>query len=102
MGLYPRIKGPHLLTRAVRMKESRFLTVFVNCHPEDTAGKLMEYYSTLKPEKRLAESSRGLPRRDSPSEITSPSEKGAPFVCPGGWLFMDFTIQHEIGWQLCK
>ncbi|URD72754.1 mitochondrial transcription termination factor family protein [Musa troglodytarum] len=81
MGLYPRIKGPHLLTRAVRMKESRFLTVFVNCHPEDTAGKLMEYYSTLKPEKRLAESSRGLPRRDSPSEITSPSEKGAPFVC---------------------
>lgn len=42
MGLEPRIKRPLLLTRVVRMKESRFLKVFMNCHRDDVAGKLMD------------------------------------------------------------
>lgn len=57
MGLVPRVKGP-LLLRAMRMKEKRFIKAFINCHPEDVARELMEYYTRVKGVRRLAESSK--------------------------------------------
>ncbi|MCD7467018.1 hypothetical protein HAX54_004189 [Datura stramonium] len=47
MGLVPRVKGPSLL-RAMRMTEKRFIKAFINCHPEDVACELMEYYRSVK------------------------------------------------------
>ncbi|KAL3376568.1 hypothetical protein AABB24_003152, partial [Solanum stoloniferum] len=57
MGLVPRVKGPSLL-RAMRMTEKRFIKAFINCHPEDVAHELMEYYTGVKRVRRLAESSK--------------------------------------------
>ncbi|EHA8589794.1 transcription termination factor MTERF9, chloroplastic [Cocos nucifera] len=65
MGLEPRIKGPALV-QAMRMKESRFLKVFVRCHQEDVAGALMEYYASVKGSGRLAESSRSVKHKGFP------------------------------------
>lgn len=57
MGLLPQIKGPSMLT-AFRMKEKRFLKLYVTCHPKEVADELMEFYSSAKDVKRLAESSK--------------------------------------------
>ncbi|KAK4347732.1 hypothetical protein RND71_034071 [Anisodus tanguticus] len=57
MGLEPRVKGPALL-RAMRMTEKRFIKAFINCHPEDVAHELMEYYGSVRCVRRLAESSK--------------------------------------------
>lgn len=57
MGLVPQIIGPSML-RAFRMKEKRFVKVFVTCHPKEVADELMEFYYSAKDVKRLAESSK--------------------------------------------
>ncbi|KDP25081.1 hypothetical protein JCGZ_22616 [Jatropha curcas] len=57
LNLCPQIKGP-LMLRALRMKERRFLKVFVWCHPKDVAEELMEFYKMTKGVKRLAEASK--------------------------------------------
>ncbi|KAF5732830.1 hypothetical protein HS088_TW17G00363 [Tripterygium wilfordii] len=57
MGLSPSIKGVNVF-RALRMKEKRFLAVFVNCHPQEVASELMECYRDAKAIKRLAEASK--------------------------------------------
>ncbi|XAR66072.1 hypothetical protein NMG60_11012131 [Bertholletia excelsa] len=57
MGLDPQIKGPALL-RALRMQEKRFVRAFINCHQDDVASELMQFYRSAKCVKRLAESSR--------------------------------------------
>ncbi|KAI5680640.1 hypothetical protein M9H77_01867 [Catharanthus roseus] len=59
MGLVPEIKGPNMM-RALRMKEKRFIKVFINCHPEDIAKQLMDFYTNAKCIKRLAESSKKI------------------------------------------
>ncbi|WOK94714.1 transcription termination factor MTERF9, chloroplastic [Canna indica] len=66
MDLQSRMKEPAWLVRAVRMKEQRFLEVFVMCHPEDISSKLMEYYSSFKGLRRLAESSRSTRKKTFP------------------------------------
>ncbi|KAF5744244.1 hypothetical protein HS088_TW08G00843 [Tripterygium wilfordii] len=57
MALYPSVKGAKLF-RAMRMKEKRFLAVFVSCHPQEVASELMECYRDAKAIKRLAEASK--------------------------------------------
>lgn len=57
MGLEPQIKGQFMLT-ALRMKEKRFMKVFIKCHPPDVADELMAFYANAKEVKRLAESSK--------------------------------------------
>lgn len=57
MGLVPQVNGPALL-RAMRMTEKRFIKAFINCHPEDVARELLEYYRSVKRVRRLAESSK--------------------------------------------
>ncbi|KAL3849631.1 hypothetical protein ACJIZ3_011513 [Penstemon smallii] len=66
MGLVPQIKGPVLL-KAMRMKDKRFLSAFVACHPKDVAKELIAFYKDAKSVKRLAESSK------------KSSNKGFPF-----------------------
>lgn len=56
MGLL-KIKGPKIVS-AMRMKEERFLEVFVNRQPKDVADELMEYYKSVKGVRRLAETSK--------------------------------------------
>jgi mTERF domain-containing protein len=65
MGLNLQIKGPTLLT-ALRMTEKRFLKAFVECHPEDVANELMEFYRNAKGVKRLAEASKKKNRNGFP------------------------------------
>jgi mTERF domain-containing protein len=65
MGLNLQIKGPTLLT-ALRMTEKRFLKAFVECHPEDVANELMEFYRNAKGVKRLAEASKKKIRKGFP------------------------------------
>lgn len=57
MDLSPKIEGP-LLFRALRMKEKRFLSKFVLCHPEPIAAELMAFYNNVRGIKRLAEASK--------------------------------------------
>lgn len=57
MDLEPQIKGPIMLT-ALRMKEKRFIKVFIECHPPDVADELMKFYTSAKKVKRLAQSSK--------------------------------------------
>lgn len=61
MGLVPKIKGPNMM-RALRMTEKRFIKAFINCHPKDIANQLMDFYSSAKCIKRLAESSKKILR----------------------------------------
>ncbi|WRX27459.1 Transcription termination factor [Theobroma cacao] len=65
MELHPQIKGAMML-RALRMKESRFLTAFVTCHPENVATELLEFYKHAKCVKRLAEASKMKVRKGFP------------------------------------
>ncbi|KAJ4843330.1 hypothetical protein Tsubulata_026703, partial [Turnera subulata] len=65
MGLSPKIKGP-LLLRAMRMREKRFLKVFISCHPADIAEELKEFYENAKCLKRLAADSRKTLRKGFP------------------------------------
>ncbi|KAL5724982.1 hypothetical protein ACHQM5_008181 [Ranunculus cassubicifolius] len=57
MGLSPELKGPTLLT-GMRMREPRFLKVFIDCHPKDVADELIKVYTEAKSIKRLAETSK--------------------------------------------
>lgn len=57
MGLKLKIKVPKIVS-AMRMKEERFLEVFVNRQPKDVADELMEYYESVKGVRRLAEASK--------------------------------------------
>ncbi|KAB1216133.1 hypothetical protein CJ030_MR4G006409 [Morella rubra] len=57
MGLASLIEGRTML-RALRMTEERFLKAFVQCHPKDIADELMEFYTSAKGIKRLAEASK--------------------------------------------
>uniref|UniRef100_A0A2N9GG36 Uncharacterized protein n=1 Tax=Fagus sylvatica TaxID=28930 RepID=A0A2N9GG36_FAGSY len=57
MGLDLQIKGPKMMT-ALRMTEKRFLEAFVKCHRRDVADELMEFYTSAKGVKRLAEASK--------------------------------------------
>ncbi|XVE52786.1 hypothetical protein DITRI_Ditri02bG0151700 [Diplodiscus trichospermus] len=65
MELHPQIKGSIML-RALRMTESRFLTAFVKCHPENVATELLEFYKHAKCLKRLAETSKKILRKGFP------------------------------------
>ncbi|XVF12162.1 hypothetical protein REPUB_Repub08aG0090600 [Reevesia pubescens] len=65
MELHPQIKGSIML-RALRMTESRFLTVFVKCHSENVATELLEFYEHAKCLKRLAEASKKILRKGFP------------------------------------
>ncbi|XP_047312757.1 uncharacterized protein LOC124916064 [Impatiens glandulifera] len=57
MGLVSKIEDAKLIT-SMRMKEKRFIEIFINCHPKDIAEELMELYTQKKCVKRLAESSK--------------------------------------------
>ncbi|KAK4418010.1 hypothetical protein Salat_2213700 [Sesamum alatum] len=57
MGLVPEIKGAALL-RALRMSDKRFVSAFINCHPENVAEELMTTFKNAKCVRRLAESSK--------------------------------------------
>lgn len=57
MGLVPKIRGSNML-RALRMTEKRFIKAFINCHPENIANELMDFYTAAKCIKRLAESAK--------------------------------------------
>ncbi|OMO63684.1 Mitochodrial transcription termination factor-related protein [Corchorus olitorius] len=57
MELQPQITRSDML-RAFRMKEERFLTSFVRCHPENVATELLEFYKIAKCMKRLAQASK--------------------------------------------
>jgi mTERF domain-containing protein len=48
------------------MTEKRFLKAFVECHPEDVANELMEFYRNAKGVKRLAEASKKKNRNGFP------------------------------------
>ncbi|KAK9086205.1 hypothetical protein Syun_028599 [Stephania yunnanensis] len=69
MGLAPQIKGPALF-RALRMTESRFVKVYVQCHgdeEDDGVGKeLMQFYVNAKRFKRLAVASKKPVHRGFP------------------------------------
>ncbi|XP_071724403.1 transcription termination factor MTERF8, chloroplastic-like [Rutidosis leptorrhynchoides] len=57
MGLSPQMRGNALFT-ALRMRENRFLNVYVTCHPKEVADELMEFYNNVKGIKRLAVTSK--------------------------------------------
>lgn len=57
MGLIPQIKGLPMM-RALRMTDKRFVKAFISCHPQAVAKELMEFYTSAKCIKRLAESSK--------------------------------------------
>lgn len=57
MGLAPKIEEGKLIT-SMRMKEKRFIEIFIECYPKDVAKELMELYTNKKCVKRLAESSK--------------------------------------------
>ncbi|KAE8714948.1 thiosulfate/3-mercaptopyruvate sulfurtransferase 1 [Hibiscus syriacus] len=65
MDFYPQVDGSIML-RALRMKEDRFLNVFVKCHPQDVATELLEFYKHAKGLKPLAESSKKTQRKGFP------------------------------------
>ncbi|XWS16748.1 hypothetical protein CRYUN_Cryun33cG0005300 [Craigia yunnanensis] len=65
MELHPQIKGSIML-RALRMSESRLLSAFVKCHPENVATELLEFYKHAKCLKRLAEASKKVLRKGFP------------------------------------
>ncbi|XP_010539577.1 PREDICTED: uncharacterized protein LOC104813610 [Tarenaya hassleriana] len=65
MGLQPQIKRQEIF-RVLRMREKRFLRVFVNCHPEEVAADLMESFKGYKAMKRLAEESKKSMRKGFP------------------------------------
>ncbi|XP_027336456.1 uncharacterized protein LOC113850217 [Abrus precatorius] len=60
-----RIIGSKILS-SLRMPEQRFLKQFVNCHPNDIANELMEFYRSTKEVKRLAEWSKKSCHRGFP------------------------------------
>ncbi|KAF7824367.1 Mitochodrial transcription termination factor [Senna tora] len=55
-----------LVTRAVRMKENRFVNAFIKCRMNEEAGELMELYTKAKEVKRLAGSSRKCVQKGFP------------------------------------
>ncbi|KAL4598838.1 hypothetical protein ACB092_11G085600 [Castanea dentata] len=57
MGLNLQIKGLKMMS-ALRMTEKRFLEAFVKCHPKNIADELIEFYTSAKGIKRLAEASK--------------------------------------------
>ncbi|OMP12592.1 hypothetical protein COLO4_02984 [Corchorus olitorius] len=57
MELQPQITRSDMV-RALRVKESGFLTVFVECHPENVVTELLEFYKNAKFVKQLAEASK--------------------------------------------
>ena len=57
MGLELQIKGLKMMS-ALRMTEKRFLEAFVKCHPNNIADELIEFYTSAKGIKRLAEASK--------------------------------------------
>ncbi|XP_072966244.1 uncharacterized protein [Typha angustifolia] len=66
MGLRPQIKEDFSMVKVIRMREPRFLRAFVQCHEEDAAAELMEYYNKVKGLRRLAESSRSTKHKGFP------------------------------------
>ncbi|KAJ0009977.1 hypothetical protein Pint_34515 [Pistacia integerrima] len=66
MGLSPEMKGQATILRALRMKEKRFLKVYVNCHPQEVAYELMEVFRNAKCAKRLAVDSKMIVRKGFP------------------------------------
>ncbi|KAE8686277.1 thiosulfate/3-mercaptopyruvate sulfurtransferase 1 [Hibiscus syriacus] len=65
MDLHPQVDGSVMLT-ALRMKEDRFLNVFVKCHPQEVATQLLEFYRHAKGLRPLAESSKKIKRTGFP------------------------------------
>ncbi|OMO93002.1 Mitochodrial transcription termination factor-related protein [Corchorus capsularis] len=57
MELQPQITRSNMMW-ALQMKESKFLTMFVICHPEDVVTELLEFYKNAKCVKQLAETSK--------------------------------------------
>lgn len=57
MELKLKVTGP-MIVSVMRMKEKRFLKVFINRQPKEVADELMEYYTNVKGVKRLAEASK--------------------------------------------
>uniref|UniRef100_A0A7N0V3L2 Mitochondrial transcription termination factor n=1 Tax=Kalanchoe fedtschenkoi TaxID=63787 RepID=A0A7N0V3L2_KALFE len=57
LGLEPQISGLMLFT-ALRMKEKRFISAFITCHPEDISNTLMEHYMNAKGVRRVGLSSK--------------------------------------------
>ncbi|XP_031278113.1 transcription termination factor MTERF9, chloroplastic-like [Pistacia vera] len=66
MGLSPEMKGQAATLKALRMKEERFLKVYVNCHPQEVADELMEVFRNAKCAKRLAVDFKRIVRRGFP------------------------------------
>ncbi|XP_031249453.1 transcription termination factor MTERF9, chloroplastic [Pistacia vera] len=66
MGLSPEMKGQATILRSLRMKEKRFLKVYVNCHPQEVAYELMEVFRNAKCAKRLAVDSKMIVRKGFP------------------------------------
>ncbi|XP_068660407.1 transcription termination factor MTERF2, chloroplastic [Aristolochia californica] len=65
MGLLPQIKGEAMI-RALRMKEPRFIRVFVTCHEKSVAEVLMEIFLKAKDVKRLAQDYKVVERKGFP------------------------------------
>ncbi|KAM7269779.1 hypothetical protein ACFE04_025276 [Oxalis oulophora] len=57
MGLPSQLKGTSLIA-SLKMREYRFLKVYVKCHPKEVADELLQVYDNAKCIKRLAESSK--------------------------------------------
>ncbi|CAN8233697.1 unnamed protein product [Cochlearia groenlandica] len=66
MGLKPLVGEGVNIATALRMSEKRFLNVYVMCHQEDVAAKLMEIYVRAKNMKRLALGSKKHVRKGFP------------------------------------
>ncbi|KAL5543732.1 hypothetical protein UlMin_007516 [Ulmus minor] len=57
MGLELQLKGPNLI-RFLRIKDERFLDVFICSQPKDVADELMKFYNNLKRVKKSAVASK--------------------------------------------
>ncbi|KAL5719519.1 hypothetical protein ACHQM5_012283 [Ranunculus cassubicifolius] len=61
-------KSPLLLSlSSLKGKHCRFLKAFIHCHPKDVADELINVYTEAKSVKRLAETSRRIVYKGSPS-----------------------------------
>ncbi|KAG9444483.1 hypothetical protein H6P81_015823 [Aristolochia fimbriata] len=65
MGLLPQIKGEAMF-RALRMKEPRFIRVFVTCHEKSVAEVLMDFFLKAKDVKRLAQDFKAVEQKGFP------------------------------------